>query len=1333
MKTLFNKILITIVILIGFSISTSAQCTYSICLYDTYGDGWNGGSVSVIVNGTTVLSGVTLSSGSGPACYNFTVSQGQSISVTYTAGSWSYENYYQVYNSASGGGTMIYGSTSGSTPPSSQSVTNSCIDGGGGTDCTHSICLYDTYGDGWNGGSVTVNVGGTNVVSSATLSSGYGPTCYNFNVTDGESITVTYSEGSWGYENYYQIYSSSGGSGTSLYNSGSGSTPPSSQVVTANCSGGGAPSGDCMGALPFCTSDSYIFPASTNVPDMGSVGCLYTTPNPAWYWMEIGSPGNIDIYMSSGGDVDFIAWGPFTSLTAACASDLMNNSGVDCSYSTAAQETANLTNTQTGEVYVLLITNYANIETNISFSQTGGAGSTNCGIIAPPITNNGPLCEGETLELTVSNPTAGATYNWSGPNSWTSTEMNPTITNVTTAADGTYSLIITVGAETSDPVTTDVVVNSNVTPTFSSGGTYCSGESIPALPTTATNGITGSWSPSINNTATTTYTFTPTTGQCALTTNSTITITPNTTPTFDPTGTYCYGESIPALPTTSNNGINGSWSPSINNTATTTYTFTPNSGQCALTTTSSINITPLTIPTFTQVGPYCEGDVINPLPTTSTNGITGTWSPAINNTSTTTYTFTPTAGQCANTTTMTITINPNITPTFTSVGPFCSGTSISALPTTSNNGIDGSWSPAINNTTTTTYHFTPTSGQCALNTDMQIEINENILPTFDPIGPYCFGTPIPDLPTTSTNGISGTWSPMPNNTTTTTYTFTPTSGQCAINTTTDIEIELLESSTLYITNQFCDAYGTASVSGLNGTPPYSFFWPSEANGITEGTATILVEGNYTVTVNDAHGCQSTESFTIGFTDNLEAESSLISNPDCNGYSTGSVSVNVFNGTGPYTISWDSISVESSTANYTMANLIAGNYQIDIIDNNGCIASTNIQLIDPPLLIANSSYTQIPCSGETAFVTITGSGGTPSYTGTGTFEVNSGTYTYTITDYNGCTANTQVTIPQAPAPLTLNANINNISCYNYSDGSITALPSGGTPPYDYEWDDFTNSQTNSNLSPGTYTVTVTDYNSCTQEDSYLITEPIEISLQFTTTDIACFGSPVGGVQMTAEGGMPPYNFEIYNQQFTAQGAYHNNLPANSYTIEVIDSHSCSTTKNISIQSPAAIEYDLITNNPSCIGNDDGSIEILVSGGTEPYSFVFDDIYMPTNSISGLTEGYYNAQIIDANNCVQTISQIALNDNPIDCINIPNAFTPNNDGINDTWIIQGIDKFPNSVLQVYNRWGQAVFSSATKDKEWDAYFNGKLVPAGTYVFYLILFNGNEPYTGTVTVVH
>jgi hypothetical protein len=195
-------------------------------------------------------------------------------------------------------------------------------------------------------------------------------------------------------------------------------------------------------------------------------------------------------------------------------------------------------------------------------------------------------------------------------------------------------------------------------------------------------------------------------------------------PSFNQVAAICAGDSLVALPTKSNEGIAGTWSPALNNLATTTYVFTPNVGQCATTTSMTITVNPIVIPTFTQVAPICTGGFLANLPTTSINGVNGGWFPAINNLATTTYTFTPKKEQqCATTATMTVTVNPNVTPLFTQIAPiFCSGATLAPLPTTSINGVNGSWSPVMNNLATTTYTFTPNAGQCASTVTMTIVV-----------------------------------------------------------------------------------------------------------------------------------------------------------------------------------------------------------------------------------------------------------------------------------------------------------------------------------------------------------------------------------------------------------------------------------------------------------------------------------------------------------------------------------------------------------------------------------------------------------------------------------
>ena len=171
-------------------------------------------------------------------------------------------------------------------------------------------------------------------------------------------------------------------------------------------------------------------------------------------------------------------------------------------------------------------------------------------------------------------------------------------------------------------------------------------------------------------------------------------------------------------------------------TANITYT---NSNGCQIS--NLITVSPKQTPTFTQVAAVCSGATLAGLPTTSNNGITGTWSPPMNNTATTLYTFTPASGFCASTATMTITVTSKPTPTFTQVAAVCSGATLAGLPTTSNNGITGTWSPALNNINTTTYTFTPNIGQCATSTTHTITITSPLVTS-----EISFVTPVASLP-----------------------------------------------------------------------------------------------------------------------------------------------------------------------------------------------------------------------------------------------------------------------------------------------------------------------------------------------------------------------------------------------------------------------------------------------------------------------------------------------------------------------------------------------------------------------------------------------------------
>jgi gliding motility-associated-like protein len=183
---------------------------------------------------------------------------------------------------------------------------------------------------------------------------------------------------------------------------------------------------NCPNSDPFCTGTTYTFPNTTNSGDLGQIDCCGTTPNPAWYFLQIDQSGNIDITINqtaaggSGIDVDFVMFGPYNTLNQAC-NTIPGGNVVDCSYSTAAVETANIPSAVTGQIYVLLLTNFENVPGTIQFSQTGGSGSTDCDIVIPcSITN-------VTATTTACNPATNL-YNVSGNVSFTDPPITGTMT-----------------------------------------------------------------------------------------------------------------------------------------------------------------------------------------------------------------------------------------------------------------------------------------------------------------------------------------------------------------------------------------------------------------------------------------------------------------------------------------------------------------------------------------------------------------------------------------------------------------------------------------------------------------------------------------------------------------------------------------------------------------------------------------------------------------------------------------------------------------------------------------------------------------------------------------
>src|SRR5665811_1264597 len=266
--------------------------------------------------------------------------------------------------------------------------------------------------------------------------------------------------------------------------------------------------------------------------------------------------------------------------------------------------------------------------------------------------------------------------------------------------------------------------------------------------------------------------------------------------------------------------------------------------------------------------------------------------------------------------------------------------------------------------------------------------------------------------------------------------------------------------------------------------------------------TGLAAGSYTFTVTDANGCTLSVPVTITQPTAITA-TTAITNVLCNGASTGSVVITPSGGVGPYTIT------------PVQTGLAAGSYTFTVTDANGCTLSVPVTITQPTAITATTAITNVLCNGaSTGSVVITPSGGVGPYTITPVQTgLAAGSYTFTVTDANGCTLSVPVTITQ-PTAITATTAITNVLCNGASTGSVVITPSGGVGPY-------TITPVQTGLAAGSYTFTVTDANGCTLSVPVTITQPTAITATTAITNVLCNGASTGSVVITPSGGVGPY--------------------------------------------------------------------------------------------------------------------------------------------------------------------------------------------------------------------
>ncbi|MGD1848490.1 MAG: HYR domain-containing protein, partial [Salibacteraceae bacterium] len=276
-----------------------------------------------------------------------------------------------------------------------------------------------------------------------------------------------------------------------------------------------------------------------------------------------------------------------------------------------------------------------------------------------------------------------------------------------------------------------------------------------------------------------------------------------------------------------------------------------------------------------------------------------------------------------------------------------------------------------------------------------------------------------------------------------------------------------------------DTTGFASVSIAGGVAPFTYLW---SNGATADSIVNVAAGNYTVTITDANGNTSSDSTTITEPTAIVAAVVLDSNVSCFGFSDGGATASATGGTGAYTYNWSNSATTASITGVT-----AGTYSVTITDAKGCTDSTSVTITQPVMLVAAAVVdSNVSCFGfSDGGATASATGGTMPYTYNWSNSattasitgVMAGTYSVTITDANGCTDSTSVTITQPVMLVVSSGTINQVSCVGQSDGGATSTVTGGTLPYTYLWSNGGTNDSIAGVTAGTYTVTVTDNNGC----------------------------------------------------------------------------------------------------------------------------------------------------------------------------------------------------------------------------------------------------------------
>lgn len=462
--------------------------------------------------------------------------------------------------------------------------------------------------------------------------------------------------------------------------------------------------------------------------------------------------------------------------------------------------------------------------------------------------------------------------------------------------------------------------------------------------------------------------------------------------------------------------------------------------------------------------------------------------------------------------------------------------------------------------------------------------------------------------------------------------------QCKVRDTVVITEPTALALTRTVTNASCAgvADGQIDITVSGGTAPYTYLW---SNNATTEDISGLAAGIYRPTATDANGCTVSATITVAEPNAMQLDV-LEYNTTCSYTIDGEVEIDIIGGTAPHTWVW-----ADGSHPLIRQNLSAGGYTISVTDDNGCTATTTATVSSPNPINLTTTVTDVQCFGDnTGGIALTvvdavGGAALADYLWSNGAQtqnnpnVPAGNFTVSVTDQNQCSATATATVNQPAAALFLTSNQTYVLCYGESTGGVDLTPSGGTAPYTYVWSNNATTQDISNVPAGTYSVSVTDANSCIATLSAVVQEPTDaLSLTSTSTDASCYGFADGSIDLTPTGAIAPYTY-IWSNFSTQEDPI--NLPAGNFTVTVTDANGCTATLTETVGEPDALLVTLQATDLACNGDADASITSTTTGGLQLYQYTWNTGDTTAN-LRNVGAGGYDLLVTDRNQCVANAS-------------------------------------------------------------------------------------------------